>query len=46
MGYVFDFHDARSYAAWWAQQKDRWSVAAEFELMISLLKPSPGESIL
>ena len=46
MGYVFDFHDARSYAAWWTHQKDRWSVALEFELMIKLLKPSPGESIL
>lgn len=46
MGYVFDFHDARSYADWWSQQSDQWAAALELELMTNLLKPCQGESIL
>jgi SAM-dependent methyltransferase len=46
MGYVFDFHDARSYAEWWSKQNEKWAAYLELELMIKLLKPSAGESIL
>ena len=46
MGYVFDFQDARNYAAWVSQSKNQWAMESERNLMLSLLKPSPGESVV
>lgn len=46
MGYVFDFQDARSYAHWVSSKRDQWAADLEFNLMMSLLKPSEGESVL
>lgn len=46
MGYVFDFEDARTYSRWASEQRNQWAAAMEGELMLSLLKPSRGESIL
>ena len=46
MGYVFSFNDAKTYERW--VNKDRNQKAAELEnrLMIDMLKPIRGESIL
>lgn len=46
MGYVFDFKDARAYVQWMSRQRDQWISALEIELMVNLLKPAPGDSIL
>lgn len=46
MGYVFDFHDARKYAHWTTQQRNQWAADLERDLMVNLLKPSEGESVL
>jgi SAM-dependent methyltransferase len=46
MGYVFDFHDARNYARWATQQRNQWAADLERDLMVNLLKPCEGESIL
>ena len=46
MGYVYDFHDAQSYEQWWSKLKVDWTVSMEFDLMINLLNPAAGESIL
>lgn len=46
MGYVFDFQDARAYTQWAARQPNQWASAMECELMLHLLKPAAGESIL
>jgi SAM-dependent methyltransferase len=46
MGYVFDFQDARNYAAWVSRRRNQWVADSEYDLMINLLKPSPGESVL
>jgi ubiquinone/menaquinone biosynthesis C-methylase UbiE len=46
MGYVFDFEDARTYSRWASEQRNQWAAAMEEELMVSLLKPSRGESVL
>lgn len=46
MGYVFDFQDARTYRSWIATQSNQWSSAMSNELMINLLRPASGESIL
>jgi SAM-dependent methyltransferase len=46
MAYVFNFNDAREYVQWMSQPRNQWALALECELMINLLKPVPGESIL
>jgi len=46
MGYVFDFHDARRYDRWFAQQKNRFAADLESRLMLSMLDPATGESVL
>jgi SAM-dependent methyltransferase len=46
MGYVFDFHDAREYAQSILRHKNKCAMVLESQLMLSLLKPVPGESIL
>ena len=46
MGYVFDFHDARSYAQSLLQQPNQCAVALESKLMLNLLQPETGDSVL
>jgi SAM-dependent methyltransferase len=46
MGYVFDFHDAQSYGQSILAPGNRCMIELESQLMINLLKPSPGESVL
>ena len=46
MGYVFDFHDAQSYAESIQAHGNRCMVELESQLMLNLLKPSPGETVL
>ncbi len=46
MGYVFDFHDARRYDQWLAKRKNRLAADLESRLMLSMLDPVAGESVL
>ncbi len=46
MGYVFDFHDARNYAQSILQHHNRCAIALESQLMLNLLQPAAGESVL
>ena len=46
MGYVFDFHDARSYAQSLLQQPNKCAIALESQLMLNLLQPKSGDSVL
>lgn len=46
MGYVFDFQDARDYTQWAALQSNQWVSSMACDLMLALLKPAAGESIL
>jgi SAM-dependent methyltransferase len=46
MGYVFDFHDARSYAQSLLQQPNHCAIALESQLMLNLLQPRTGDSVL
>jgi len=46
MGYVFDFNDAKAYENWFGKPEHRQIAEREFGLMIDMLKPSPGDSIL
>ncbi|MEJ2661218.1 MAG: methyltransferase domain-containing protein, partial [Desulfobacteraceae bacterium] len=46
MGYVFDFHDARSYAQSLLQQSNKCAIALESQLMLNLLQPKSGDSVL
>lgn len=46
MGYVFDFHDARDYAQSMLQHPNQCAVALESQLMLNLLEPAAGESVL
>ncbi len=46
MGYVFDFQDARDYTHWVARQPNQWASDMVCDLMLNLLKPAAGESIL
>ncbi len=46
MGYVFNFHDAQTYAQSLQDHRNRCMIELESQLMINLLKPSPGESVL
>ncbi len=46
MGHVFDFQDACAYANWVTEHRNQWAAALECELMLNLLKPNRGESVL
>ena len=46
MGYVFDFNDAVEYEKWFENPRNRFVTDLENQLMIDLLKPSRGESVL
>jgi SAM-dependent methyltransferase len=46
MGHVFDFQDACAYAQWVSEHRNQWAAALECELMLNLLKPNRGESVL
>ena len=46
MGHVFDFQDAKEYAKSIQKHRNRCMVALESQLMLNLLNPSAGESIL
>jgi SAM-dependent methyltransferase len=46
MGYVFEFKDAKSYETWYRQPRNRIFADRECRLMIDMLRPKPGETIL
>ncbi|BBO83725.1 methyltransferase type 11 [Desulfosarcina ovata subsp. sediminis] len=46
MGYVYDFHDARNYDGWLLKRKNRFAADLESRLMLGMLDPAAGESIL
>lgn len=46
MGYVFDFHAARQYEQWFSKQKNRLAADLESRLMLGMLNPAAGESVL
>jgi SAM-dependent methyltransferase len=46
MGYVFNFQDARRYDNWIVKRKNRFAADLESRLMLSMLDPAAGESIL
>lgn len=46
MGYVFDFQDAKHYDQWMLKRRNRYAADLESRLMMSMLDPAPGESVL
>ncbi|NOY68422.1 MAG: methyltransferase domain-containing protein [Deltaproteobacteria bacterium] len=46
MGHVFDLKDANSYEDWLAKGSSRAVLETETALMLSMLRPVPGESLL
>ncbi|MFZ7125148.1 MAG: class I SAM-dependent methyltransferase [Desulfobacterales bacterium] len=46
MGYVFDFHDAKAYEQWLNSPQRRFSAELETRLMVNMLAPMRGESLL
>lgn len=46
MGYIFDFQDARAYEQWAALEYNQYASDLEHQLMLDLLHPSPGETVL
>jgi SAM-dependent methyltransferase len=46
MGYVFNFNDASNYDHWFDKPKNRFIASLEFQLMLDMLKPIRGYSIL
>jgi SAM-dependent methyltransferase len=46
MGYVFDFNDSRAYADWAFHQCDHWSTRMQSRLMLQMLHPARGETVL
>jgi len=46
MGYVFDFNDAKTYENWFGEPENRQIAERESDLMIDMLKPSPGDTVL
>lgn len=46
MGYIFDFKDAIAYSNWLNQPSLRFSVELESQLMIDMLQPVKGQSVL
>ena len=46
MGYIFDFHDAKRYDEWLLKRKNRLAADLESRLMMGMLDPAKGESVL
>lgn len=46
MGHVFDFNDAKEYDRWLNSPKRRFAAELESRLMLDMLNPLPGESLL
>ena len=46
MGYVFDFNDARTYEQWLKNGRTHQTTEFENQLMVDMLKPLRGESLL
>lgn len=46
MGYVFDFNDAKAYEEWFNQPGNKFAAELESGLMIDMLEPMPGETVL
>ena len=46
MGYVFDFNDATSYDQWFKEPKNQYIIKLEEKLLVKLLRPEKGESVL
>jgi SAM-dependent methyltransferase len=46
MGYVFDFQDAVAYDKWFQKPHNRFISELETRLMIDMLDPAPGDSII
>ena len=46
MGYVFDFQDAKRYDQWFLKRKNRFAADLESRLMLGMLDPVAGESVL
>jgi SAM-dependent methyltransferase len=46
MGYVFDFHDTKRYDEWLLKRKNRLAADLESRLMMGMLDPAQGESVL
>jgi SAM-dependent methyltransferase len=46
MGYVFDFNDAVAYEAWYEDPRNRALADLECRLMMDMLGPTPGETVL
>jgi len=46
MGVVFDFNDAKAYEQWLQSPGNRFLVDFEQKLLLDLLKPIPGKTVL
>ena len=46
MGYVFDFNDATCYDQWFNEPKNQYITKLEENILVKLLKPEKGESVL
>jgi SAM-dependent methyltransferase len=46
MGYIFNFNDAKAYEQWYKNQRNRFEIDLENRLMIDMLKPVRGDSVL
>ncbi len=46
MGYVFEFKDARLYERWFDEPRYRFEAERETGLMLSMLQPARGESVI
>ena len=46
MGYVFDFNDALAYEEWFRHPRNRFAADIECRLMIDMLQPLRGETVL
>jgi len=46
MGYVFDFNDARAYEEWFNRPANKFAADLEKRLMIDMLQPIRGETVL
>lgn len=46
MGYIFDFNDAVNYDQWYDQPRNSFAADLESRLMLDMLKPMDGNSLL
>ncbi len=46
MGYVFTFQDAKAYDTWFKKSRNRFAANLETSLMLNLINPNRGETIL